>query len=124
MNRLWGEWQEYTQLLWNSQNFAIRVAVLILASQSLECELPGLRRIERGLVTKQSDALEKVMLRRHISCMVGMFIGGLATGGVGALVSWGYAGFGIYDGNSEVTSGQKAEKIAQRIPELQQLSQG
>jgi hypothetical protein len=50
-----------------------------------------------------------------------MFIGRLATGGLEPLHLGDMLGFGIYDAFPEGTSGQKAEEIAQQIPELQQL---
>jgi hypothetical protein len=54
--------------------------------------------------------------------MAGMVVGGVATGGVGAIAAWLYAGGGmVWDGmaQSEVCAG--LEKLYTRFPDLRNM---
>jgi len=85
LNGLWGT---YYAVLWNSQQFAIRLAYLILQQRFL----PTARTVLRRLLVKLHNSTGHFLVARHLGCM-GAFLGfGLATFGVGVFAAWGTAG--------------------------------
>lgn len=75
----------------------VYLGILVL-EQSLRWDsLASLCDLHWTLYRKQYSKLGYLIHRRHLTAMAGMVVLGAATGGVGALVSWGYAGYGIVE---------------------------
>jgi hypothetical protein len=87
-DKLNGLWGSYFAVLWNSQQFAIRLAYLILQQDFLPTAKTVLRRLLVGLNNSTGD----FVVARHFGCMAAFLGFGIATMGAGVLIAWGTAG--------------------------------
>jgi hypothetical protein len=63
-----------------------------------------------------------MLVRRHLTSMFGMVALGAATGGVGALASWGFGGYNMLEAGSAIESHvDDLQRLANQFPELQLL---
>lgn len=107
LNGLWGK---YYPIQWNSQQFAIRLAYLILRGGSRPAAIPVLI----DLQTQLANARQDFIVARHLSCM-GAFAGfGVATLGLGVFFAWGTAG------GSLVSEGVAQKNVWDRMNALEQ----
>jgi len=97
VTQLWSNWrpENYEARLWNSQNFAVYLSILIIERGLRQENLQPLRDLHWTLWLKQDHKLGHWVLRRHLTSMAGMAVLGIATGGVGALASWAYGMYGL-----------------------------
>ncbi|KIW74945.1 hypothetical protein Z517_11716 [Fonsecaea pedrosoi CBS 271.37] len=98
-SQLWHHWSSgyYDERLWNSQNFVVYLAVLILEESSRQENFQALHSLHWTLWWKQEHKMAYMMTRRHLTAMAGMTIFGIATFGLGAVGSWAYGGYGIVE---------------------------
>jgi hypothetical protein len=111
-------WNTVQPLLWTKQVFAVFFGVKIVQQDSRDHAAGVAKKLLRRLAAAQWS----YSVRRHLSCMAGMVVGGVATGGVGAIAAWLYAGGGmVWDGmaQSEVCAG--LEKLYTRFPDLRNM---
>lgn len=91
-------WDDYHDILWNTQSFAVCLSTLILTEESLGYNVRLLGALLREIFFKASEAYGDGMLGRHIGCMVGMAVSGIATFGPGAVAFWAAAGASMAKG--------------------------
>ncbi|KAH8588810.1 hypothetical protein B0O99DRAFT_600459 [Bisporella sp. PMI_857] len=90
-NKLNGQWGTYYRILWNSQQFAVRLSYLILQQDSLPIARTALRR----LLARLDNSTKHFLVARQLGCAAAFFGCGIATFGVGALAACGTAGGSI-----------------------------
>jgi hypothetical protein len=105
---------------WHSQHFSIFLTLLILDSNSLGDAQPQLR----GLLTRLQEARWKWQITRHITCMGGMFVLGVATGGL-AIVPWAVAsGSMVSDGVAIFDASTGKGKLTKNFPKIRTFLEG
>lgn len=106
LNGLWGI---YYPILWNSQQFAVRLSYLILQPDSL----PAARPVVKRLLARLDDSTWNFVVARHIGCMVAFAGFGIATFGIGVFAAWGTAS------GSMISHDIKKNKVIARIADLE-----
>lgn len=93
---MWSNWRrdDYDARLWSSQNFVIYLALLILGQSPRQDNIASLIDLHWTLWQKQEH---NTVVQRHVTTMGGIGVLGVATGGFGALVSWGYGLYGMFE---------------------------
>ncbi|KIW28004.1 uncharacterized protein PV07_07696 [Cladophialophora immunda] len=118
-SQLWHHWSSgyYDQRLWNSQNFVVYLAVLILEESSRQENFQALHDLHWTLWWKQEHKLAYMMTRRHLTAMAGMAIFGIATFGLGAIGSWAYGGYGMVE--AALASGARGARLKHLVEQEQ-----
>ncbi|KAF2187180.1 hypothetical protein K469DRAFT_705741 [Zopfia rhizophila CBS 207.26] len=125
-SQLWHDWRppNYDWRLWNSQNFILYLAFLVIRQGSQETDLLTLRSLHINLWLKQAGRSNNMMIRRHLTGMFGMVALGVATGGVGAFASWAFCGYNMFEGDSAFRNrAARLQILVGRFPELVSLLQ-
>jgi hypothetical protein len=107
-DKLNGLWGTYYAVLWNSQQFAIRLAYLTLQQDFL----PTAKVVLRGLLIRLHNSAGDFVVTRHLGCMAAFVGFGIATMGAGVLIAWGTAG------GSMISHEYKEEMVDARIAVL------
>ncbi|KAH7312895.1 hypothetical protein BKA65DRAFT_558114 [Rhexocercosporidium sp. MPI-PUGE-AT-0058] len=106
LNGLWGT---YYPILWNSQQFSVRLSYLIIQPDSL----PAARLVVNSLLARLDDSTWGFVAARHIGFMVAFTGFGLATCGIGVFAAWSTAG------GSMISHDIKNKKVLARIADLE-----
>jgi hypothetical protein len=107
-DKLNGLWGSYYAVLWNSQQFSIRLACLILQ----ENFLPTAKTVLRRLLVRLDNSKKHFVVARHLGCMAAFLGFGIATMGTGVLAAWGTAS------GSLISHEYKEKEVDARIADL------
>jgi hypothetical protein len=107
--------------IWNSQNYTVFLAFLLLAKG---CEGTRLRNLAIKLSLKQWAAFNNATIGYHIAAMVAMVVTA-PTGPVGPLAAWTFGACNMFGGNQRVAQiSRQASHLVQKIPKLRRLLSG